>query len=271
VKGFIDEGEEGPGVRKSFWGSDRDDGFAADLRRHRPEPSDGFLESLEVRATDASRRARGTRGRPRVAAAVVVGMLTALASVGGLSYAATATKSAVKAVKHVVVPTKSQSRVQVLSLSAGGDQYRPGYGFGDKNHNHTGPPGLKRGKNGEKAPPLRARKAPKGNAFLVTSAFTLDEQAHLVTSVIDANDKPLVLVQKGKNGGSKIGSELGGASMTKFLRYQVLVPRTLAMTLRIPASQVNPGTLYRIRIIAIDPDGNKSTLLIPFTTPAPAA
>ena len=39
-------------------------------------------------------------------------------------------------------------------LTAGGDQYRPGYGFGDENHNHTGPPGLS-GKGGEKTPPAQ--------------------------------------------------------------------------------------------------------------------
>jgi hypothetical protein len=251
-------------VRKSWGRSHGDDGFEAALRRHRPEPNEGFLESLELRAAEASRRARGRRMRVGFAAAVVVGMLTALASVGGLSHAANATQSAVEAFKHVVAPAKSQSRVQVLSLSSGGDQYRPGFGFGDDNHNHTGPPGLKRGKNGEGAPPIRARRAPKGNAFLVSAPFTIDEQAHLNISVFDADGNPLMLVQKSKNGGPRLGGLLQGND-TKSLRYQVLVPRTIPMTLRIPGNLIQPGKTYTIRIAARDPDGNKSTLTIPFT------
>jgi hypothetical protein len=36
------------------------------------------------------------------------------------------------------------------------------------------------------------------------------------------------------------------------------------MGVRIPQNLLRSGATYRIRIVAIDPDGNKSTLLIPF-------
>jgi hypothetical protein len=44
----------------------------------------------------------------------------------------------------------------------------------------------------------------------------------------------------------------------------VRVPRAIQMGVRIPENLLRPGATYRIRIVAIDPDGNKSTLLIPF-------
>ena len=47
-------------------------------------------------------------------------------------------------------------RLAVASATSGSDQYRPGNGFGDKNHNHTGPPGQKRA-GGAFAPPLTVR------------------------------------------------------------------------------------------------------------------
>lgn len=53
-------------------------------------------------------------------------------------------------------------------------------------------------------------------------------------------------------------------AQTTFIQYAVLVPRTIPMTLRIPANLLKRSTTYRLRIVAIDPQGNRSTLLIPF-------
>ena len=77
----------------------------------------------------------------RAAAAVLVTapLLIALASTGGLSYAASSVDRVARSVSGA---TTAKHRVVVLHLTAGSDQYEPGYGFGDPNHNHAGPPGL---------------------------------------------------------------------------------------------------------------------------------
>jgi hypothetical protein len=146
-----------------------------------------------------------------------------------------------------------------LKLNAGGDQYRPGYGFGDPNHTHTGPPGLTKGKAGEKTPPAQTNHI--GKATLVSTEITVDEQAALYFSVIDANGHKLLLTQNG----SKFGN--GGASgvQTKTIHYVMLVPRSMPFALRIPANLLVPGATYRIRVIAVSPLGDRSTIYIPFT------
>ena len=150
-------------------------------------------------------------------------------------------------------------------LSAGGDQYRPGYGFGDANHNHDGPPGLVRDDvaPGVLAPPLAARATGDGFGSVVTSSVTFDEQAHLYVSVIDADGTPLLLTQRSKRGGSRIGGPVSGPQ-TKFIQYAVLVPRSLSVRLRVPANLLQPEVRYQIRIVALDPQGNRSQMLIPF-------
>jgi hypothetical protein len=44
----------------------------------------------------------------------------------------------------------------------------------------------------------------------------------------------------------------------------VLVPRTIPITLRIPANLLEKGKAYRLRIVAFDPQGNRSEIRIPF-------
>jgi hypothetical protein len=111
--------------------------FEEKVRREAPEPRAEFLQGLasEVRERHGRRRAPLRLG---LAAAVTGGLLIALASVGGLGYAASGTSHAVHAVTHLVTPSKVQPTIQQNPAS---DQYRPGCGFGDKNHTHTGPPG----------------------------------------------------------------------------------------------------------------------------------
>lgn len=182
-------------------------------------------------------------------------LLVALGSVGGISYAANAAKEAAKVVQKAVSPTGT---ISVTGISAGGDQYRPGFGFGDPNHNHTGPPGLQR-QGGEAAPPLRARPAPGGKAKLVSFQFQIDEQAALRIHVLDADGRPMLITQKG----SKVGNTVTGPQ-TKTIRYTVRVPRSIPITLRIPANLLKPGETYTVRIVAIDPNGERSEILVPF-------
>jgi hypothetical protein len=186
-----------------------------------------------------------------------VTLAVALAAVGGVSYAASSVGSAAKAVTHIFAPAVSNRPITLKGLSSGGDQYKPGYGWGDPNHTHTGPPGLSKG--GLVGQTLKAKKS--GKAAVVTTSFTIDEQAKIFVSVILAKTKHKLLITQTK---SKIGSGLKGRQ-AKTIRYLVLVPRTIALRLSIPRHLLVPGTTYQIRIIARDPSGQQKTLLIPFT------
>ena len=91
----------------------------AELRANRPEPSREFVHRLEARVREG-RRSRAGSFRVAFAGAITAGVLTALAAVGGLGYASTATSTAVDKAKKVV---KSHG-VLVVHKSPARDQYR---------------------------------------------------------------------------------------------------------------------------------------------------
>ena len=221
------------------------------LRDERPTPSAELMRSLTPR--------RAQRRQFAFAGALTAALAIALAAVGGVSYAATAVTGAVKVAQKLVTPKSHQGVVVVQGLNAGGDQYKPGFGFGDRNHNHDGPPGMKNGKGGEKAPPAQVARA-SSQAITVATSITVDEQAALYFSVVDTNGNLLLLTQKG----SKVGSGLAGVQ-AKSLHYVMLVPRSLSFKLRIPANLLVAGETYTIRVIAVDSNSNKSQTSIPFT------
>jgi hypothetical protein len=190
------------------------------------------------------------------AAALTVVLVAALAAVGGVSYAANAVTHVAKAAAKAVTPSAKQGVVVVQGLNAGGDQYQPGFGFGDPNHNHAGPPGLS-GKDGEKTPPAQTRT--EGNAKRVVTTIRVDEQAALYVSVLDAKGSRLILNQKG----SKIGTAVSGKQV-KTIHYVVLVPRSIPIQLLVPKNLLVKGQTYRIHVIAVDSNGNKSSSDIPF-------
>jgi hypothetical protein len=195
--------------------------------------------------------------KPRAfAAALTVVLVAALAAVGGVSYAANSVSHAVKAAVKIVAPKATHGAVVVKGLTAGGDQYKPGFGFGDPNHNHSGPPGLT-GKGGEKTPP--AQTATVGTKEKVVTTIRVDEQAALYVSVLDANGNRLILNQKG----SKIGTAVSGVQV-KTIHYVVLVPRSIPIQLLVPKNLLVKGQTYKIHVIAVDSDGNKSSTDIPF-------
>lgn len=224
------------------------------LRKGRPEPRRELVDAIVAQARTAP---RGSSARLRVAfaGALTLVLLVALGAVGGIGLAASTTNQAINAVKKVFV---GDGAVVVRGLSAGGDQYRPGYGWGDPNHNHTGPPGLKR-EGGAFQPLLTAKTIGNGKASTVSTKIVLDEQAHLWISVLNAKGKALLLTQKG----SKVGKGVKGRQ-TKFIQYLALVPRTIPLTLRIPSNLLVKGQTYRIRVVAKDKQGNKRLLVIPF-------
>jgi hypothetical protein len=238
-----------------------------ELARLRPEPGFEFLCRVEALIGEPAPRAPRARPAPRwrVAAvgAVTLSLAAGLAATGGLSYAASSVRGVVKVAHRAAKP---QQAVVVRGLSAGGDQYKPGFGFGDENHNHDGPPGLSRQEvTGSSADSGTIPAAPTrdAQAKVVATAVTFDEQVHLYISVIDPKNTPLLLTQKSKRGGSTVGNGLNGPQ-TKFIQYAVLVPRTIPMRLRVPSNLLEPNVKYRIRIVAIDPQGNRTQLLIPF-------
>jgi hypothetical protein len=185
-------------------------------------------------------------------------LAVALFTVGGVSYAANAVTHAADVAKSVVV-----THVHVVSkgVTAGGDQYQPGYGFGDPNHNHAGPPGLDNGTSGQKAPPTQTAPSSDGKAKIATAEISSDEQAAIYISVLDSHGVQLLLTQKG----TKIGGDDVAGPQVKTIHFVMLVPRTIPLKLRIPANLVIPGHRYTIRVIAVDPQGNKSRVYIPFT------
>jgi hypothetical protein len=196
------------------------------------------------------------RRRAGFAVALTAVVVVALASFGGVSSAANGITHAVKAAAKIVSPKTTHGVVVVRGLTAGGDQYKPGYGFGDENHNHDGPPGLI-AKDGEKTPP--AQTSTVGNTKKVVTRIRVDEQAALYISVLDPDGDRLVLNQKG----SKVGTTLNGKQV-KTIHYVVLVPRSIPIQLLVPKNLLAKGKTYTIHVIAVDADGNKSSTDIPF-------
>jgi hypothetical protein len=236
------------------------------LARARARPRREFRLRLEDQIELARRGPRRTGARATAAAVVTASLTAAVGAAGGISYAATAVHGAASLVQKAAT---APGHKPIRRLTAGGDQYQPGFGFGDPNHNHDGPPGLKRpdapapADGGTTAPaPLPARPTDTLGSVVKTT-ISLDEQAHLWISVIDRTGEPLLLTQHSKRGGSAVGTPLAGPQ-TKFIQYAVLVPRPLDLKLRVPSNLIEKGQTYRIRIVAIDPQGNRSTVFVPF-------
>jgi hypothetical protein len=233
------------------------------LRRSAPEPEFEFAMALERFLAAPAPKPRAQLPRPQarlaLAATLTLALAAGLGATGSLSYAASSIAGAVRQV------TASRAPIVVRGLSAGGDQYRPGFGFGDPNHNHSGPPGLKRmdKSGGSLAPPLQATPAPDGFGSVISTQINFDEQAHLYLSVVDGTGTPLLLTQRSRHGGSSVGGTLAGPQ-TKVIQYVVLVPRTIPISLRVPSSQLERGHTYRLRVVAVDPQGNRSVLYLPF-------
>src|SRR2546428_13519084 len=75
-----------------------------ELRANRPEPSRELIHRLEARVREDGRRSRVGSFRVAFAGALAAGVLGALASVGGLGYAATATGQAMQTANRIGHP-----------------------------------------------------------------------------------------------------------------------------------------------------------------------
>ena len=101
------------------WRRNPESGLEAELRSNRPEPSQELVNRLEGRVR-SHRDARAGSFRVAFAGALAVGVLTALASVGGLGYASTGAGQAVEQAKRIV----QVHGVRTLHKTAAIDQYR---------------------------------------------------------------------------------------------------------------------------------------------------
>ena len=102
------------------WRKNRESmGLEAELRASRPEPSNELVYKLESRVRANGRNSRASSFRVAFAGALAAGVLTALASVGGIGYAATGAGQAVEKVTRIV----HVHSVPTLHKSAARDQY----------------------------------------------------------------------------------------------------------------------------------------------------
>jgi len=131
---------------KRFWRGEHDD-IEAELRSYRPEPRREFLASLSADLDRRRRRPMAVR-RTAFAAAMTVVMLSVFAAFGGIGYASSAAKDAVKVTKVAKLVGISSNKASPHKAShspvkSNGTennptegQYRPGKGCGDKNNVH---------------------------------------------------------------------------------------------------------------------------------------
>jgi hypothetical protein len=142
----------------TFFHKRNEEGLEDRLRSLSGEPREDFVRELsgEIRA---SRVPAVVRSRRFVAALVTTALVVVpFVAFGGVHYAAAAAKGAAQAVSNngggngngngngnanangqAQGGTSVQSNVQ--QNTPAGSQYRPGWGCGDPNHDHTGPPG----------------------------------------------------------------------------------------------------------------------------------
>jgi hypothetical protein len=252
------------GAAVRFWKRGDDARLESDLRALRAEPDDEFVRGLSSELRPHRRPLRTAPARLALVGALTTALLVALASVGGLGYAANAAKQAAKLMKAAVASSNGGGNaVAVRGLSAGADQYAEGQTFfGDPQFTEPGAPELE-GTGGAFQPVEQARRVQaRFNAAMVDTSFSINEQASLRISVRGPDGKKLTITQNK----SRLGDGLSGPQ-TKTLRYAVYIPRTIRMGLRIPLNLVQAGVRYQIVIEATDPDGNVSELTIPFVLP----
>jgi len=96
-----------------------------------------------------------------------------------------------------------------------------------------------------------------GGSIDLYGRITLDTQAHLYVTLLAANGTKLLLPQQG----SRIGWWLQGKP-AKALQALQLQPGALPLRLRVPAAQLRARGPHTLRIVAVDPYGRKSRLVV---------
>jgi hypothetical protein len=106
-------------VKRFFRGRHEGRELERDLRASRPEPRAEFLQALETRVRADGRRVRGGGLRIAFVGALTACMLFALASVGGLGYAASAVGDVGVTAKRIV----KQKGPTIVKKSSAASQY----------------------------------------------------------------------------------------------------------------------------------------------------
>jgi GH25 family lysozyme M1 (1,4-beta-N-acetylmuramidase) len=104
-----------------------------------------------------------------------------------------------------------------------------------------------------------AHRAQPGGTVGLSSRLSLDSQAHVYVYVLDSKGHRLLLRPRG----SRIGSPLHGRPTTHLQALQ-LRPGTLPIRVLVPRGQLQTNARYKLRIVAVDPYGRHSQLVIPF-------
>jgi hypothetical protein len=244
------------------------DRLGHELRAARPQAPERLVDELEERVRSAGHVRR--RGALRVAVPVgfTAVLAAALAFVGGISYAASSVEHAAQTVSHVFTHARGHEAIIVSGFNSGADQYRPGYGYGDKHHNHYGPPGLGCTRDfpcstdtpAHSSRTLSARV--KHGLALVSTGFSIDEQAHLRISITTGQGKHAILLPITQNPSAALQGAHG--TSVKALSYLVLIPRTIPLQLAIPRHLLETGKTYYVRITARGLNNRTSRLYIPF-------
>jgi hypothetical protein len=120
----------------------------AELGRHRPRPRPELLASVRHEVARFGRARRVPALRLALVGALVCALVAASAATGAFQYAR---HGFVHAVRH-------HARANVTHVTPAEVQYRPGCGKGDKNHEHTGPPGKHNGFPGSCPPNAGGKK-----------------------------------------------------------------------------------------------------------------
>ena len=296
-----------------------DDLVERELRAGRSSPPDALMRQLEGRIQTMrltpQRRTTPQAFRFALPAAFTATVVGGLAAVGGASYAASSVATAAKTVSHAFTPASTDHLVRA-TWNSGGDQYKPGYCWGDRHHNHPGPPhiypppphhgggggggggnsgggggggyggggggnsggggGFNGGGGGHFGPVLPIVYGPTA---IISTSITLDEQAELtITIVIQTNGHQLPMSVSNSTVGSKLFGTRHSTNLTpaavaaaaqstgvvaKAVKYRVLVPRTIPLSVAIPSADLHKGVSYAIKVAARAPNGKATTVEIP--------
>lgn len=125
--------------------------------------------------------------------------------------------------------------------------------FGDPTRNHPGAPILKRVGTGAVTP------RPVTGGVVVPLTFFVSKQAATYFGIVDPSGTPILLM---RNGSSIRGTKLTGNKM-RSIHVVILRPGTIASDLR-SAELLKVGQTYKLRIAAVDIDGNKTVSFVPF-------
>jgi len=99
------------------------------------------------------------------------------------------------------------------------------------------------------------------NGAVVPATFFINEQASIHLSIFKGKQKIGIM----KKGTRVRGRVIHSGGLVKNLHVTILRPGTIKVQLHVPAGRLVPGQKYRLRVWAIDPDGNKTVGYIPFT------